>query len=68
MTKLPMAEEMSTRWVKGMLETLPISCPICGRKTMSDWRCQWCKSQWNTEQIEQVRKQRKELVENIRFQ
>lgn len=39
------------RWGAGMSRTPSILCPTCGRGTKSLDRCQWCKNNWNEEQL-----------------
>ncbi len=51
MVNIPTPEVAAQRWVKGMLKTPPVPCPVCNRKTRSEYACQYCKSIYTSEQI-----------------
>ncbi len=59
---LPSPEEYVERWDVGRLMNPHLPCPNCGRKIMSqDW-CQWCKTQWTSEQIRRQEELRKQVI------
>jgi hypothetical protein len=45
MTKVKTPKETAERWVRGMLDTPPMPCKHCGRRTRGWWgkgKCQYC--------------------------
>ena len=45
MVKAPTPEQAAQRWVEGMLNTPPMPCKHCGRRTRGWWGkgiCQYC--------------------------
>lgn len=61
MVKVLPVEEIVKRWEIGMLVTPPLPCPVCNKLTRSDWKCQWCKIQWDEKQM----KVREEMKSNF---
>ncbi|KYK37175.1 MAG: hypothetical protein HXS46_12825 [Theionarchaea archaeon] len=56
------------KYVKGTLRTPPIPCPICGKKTKAIYKtkCQWCRSEWNEEQLKERERLRIKQIETYR--
>ena len=52
------------KYIKGMLSTPFIPCPVCGRKTRAIYtsKCQWCETKWNEAQLKERQRRRTEQI------
>jgi tRNA(Ile2) C34 agmatinyltransferase TiaS len=61
MVKIKSLEEAKEKYKRNLLLKPPVPCPKCGRKTQSEWRCQWCKTVWTKEEIK-LREELKKMI------
>lgn len=58
MVRVPSIQQVTRDWKIGMLATPPLNCPLCGKMTRAKYACQWCKKEWNEEELDLRRQQR----------